>query len=867
MVAEGGSTLISANASDPDDGVSQVTFLVDGNARATSGAPYQWTYSDIPEGPHTLQVQARDTRGAVATTPARTIYGSRVIGDTGVANGAIFGWACATHFNGSIPVHLYLGGPYGTGVGYGIATANLGSEPAINNQCKGGGGAYRFSIPITDAMVRDHGGKKIYLHGISPVGGGNNVLANGGTFSVPVNSPPTISLVSPGNVQVESPGEIRLVANASDPDDAVAQVAFYRDGNQIAVVGAAPYEFTVSGLAAGSYRFHAVATDRRSATATSNTHTVAVVRGQSPRAVTRTYVYDGNQRLCKTIEPETGATVVDYDAAGNIAWTASGLDLTDAGACNRTEASASGRRVDRAYDALNRVVRIRFPDRNGDQDLSYRNSGEVQSVTTWNDQGKQTTVNSFQYNKRNLLVGESAASTGRPTWSMGYGYDTQGALASMVYPGGLTVSYANNAQGQPLSVSVGGVSYASGVRYHPTGAVQSFSYGNGIVHATQLNARQLPYQQTDAGAMSYRYSYDAIGNVTGIADLQQGAGFDRTLQYDAGQRLIAAGSASFGGDHWHRYSYDARDNLLSASLGGVKDYRYWYDERNRLANILNADGATIIGLSYDAQGNLRSKNGRVHEFDLGNRLRTIQGLESYQYDAAGRRTVTSDGSGDRLRSFYGQGGQLLYEQRRDRGAAEFIMLGSRLLAKRQGRGHLSARGFARQPGGNQQCGRAGDRADTVRALWPVDRQVRRWRGIHWSCFRCCVRARIHAAALLRSADRAIPFGGSIDGVQQSRGRVQPLSVCGQQPLQLHRPRWPAVQGSLQRHRREDSDGDLCEGNARNHEQVRATDGWCLRRGGSCLWKYRSLRLCYGCPRRYFQPDGWSRTGCGLCRGD
>ncbi|HEL5321987.1 RHS repeat domain-containing protein [Stenotrophomonas maltophilia] len=684
VVAEGGSTLISANASDPDDGVSQVTFLVDGNARATSGAPYQWTYSDIPEGPHTLQVQARDTRGAVTTTPARTIYGSRVIGDTGVANGAIFGWACATHFNGSIPVHLYLGGPYGTGVGYGIATANLGSEPAINNQCKGGGGAYRFSIPITDAMVRDHGGKKIYLHGISPVGGGNNVLANGGTFSVPVNSPPTISLVSPGNVQVESPGEIRLVANASDPDDAVAQVAFYRDGNQVAVVGAAPYEFTVSGLGAGSYRFHAVATDRRGATAISNTHTVSVVRGQSPRAVTRTYVYDGNQRLCKTIEPETGATVVDYDAAGNIAWTASGLDLTDTGACNRAEASASGRRVDRAYDALNRVVRIRFPDRNGDQDLSYRNSGEVQSVTTWNDQGRQTIVNSFQYNKRNLLVGESAASTGRPTWSMGYGYDAQGALASVVYPGGLTVSYANNAQGQPLSVSAGGVSYASGVRYHPTGSVQSFSYGNGIVHATQLNARQLPYQQTDAGAMSYRYSYDAIGNVTGIADLQQGAGFDRTLQYDAGQRLVAAGSASFGGDHWHRYSYDARDNLLSASLGGVKDYRYWYDERNRLANILNADGATIIGLSYDAQGNLRSKNGRVHEFDLGNRLRTIQGLESYQYDAAGRRTVTSDGSGDRLRSFYGQGGQLLYEQRRDGGAAEFIMLGSRLLAKRQG---------------------------------------------------------------------------------------------------------------------------------------------------------------------------------------
>jgi len=466
--------------------------------------------------------------------------------------------------------------------------------------------------------------------------------------------------------------------------DSVAQVVFYRDGSQVAALGAPPYSFTVSGLSAGSYRFHAVVIDRRGATAISGTHTVTVVRGQSPSGVTRTYVYDANQRLCKTIEPETGATVVEYDAAGNVAWSASGLDLDDVGACNRAEAAASGRRVDRAYDGLNRVVRIRFPDRNGDQDLTYRNSGEVQSVTTWNFQGQEAIVNSFQYNKRNLLVSESVASTGRATWSMGYGYDAQGALASMVYPGGLTVAYANNAQGLPLSVSADGVNFASGVRYHPNGAVQSFNYGNGITHVTQLNARQLPYQQSDAGAMSYRYSYDALGNVTSIADLQQGASFDRTLQYDANQRLIAAGSVSFGGDHWHRYSYDARDNLLSASLGGVKDYRYWYDERNRLTNILDANGATIIGLAYDVQGNLRSKNGLVHEFDFGNRLRAIQALERYQYDASGRRAVTADGSGDRLRSFYGQGGQLLYEQRRDGGLSEFIMLGGRLLAKRQG---------------------------------------------------------------------------------------------------------------------------------------------------------------------------------------
>lgn len=683
VVGEGGAVLLAAQASDPDDGVAGVTFLADGNTLGSSGAPFQWTYGNIPEGAHTVQAYARDTRGAVAYAQARTVYGSRVIGDTGLANGTIFGWACSTYVAGSIPVHLYLGGAAGTGVGYGAYTANLASEPGVNNQCKAGGTAYRFSIPITDAMVREHGGKRVYLHGISPVGGGNNLLANAGAYSVPVNQAPSITLTSPGNIQLESPGQVTISANASDPDDSVAQVAFFRNGQQVAVAVSAPWQHTVTGLVAGSYRFHAVATDRRGATATSASATVTVVQAQSPSGVTRSYVYDAFHRLCKTIEPETGATVVEYDAAGNVAWTASGLELPSTTACNRQEAAASGRRVDRGYDARNRVTSVRFPDRNGNQDLVYRYTGELSQVTTWNVQGAETTVNTFQYNKRNLLVAESVTTTGRPAWSLGYGYDPQGALARVLYPSGLAVTYTNTAQGRPLSVSAGGASYASAVRYHPNGSVKSFAYGNGIAHSTSLTARQLPYEQVDSGAAGHRYHYDGNANVVGIADMQQGAAYDRTLQYDGNHRLRAAGSASFGGDHWHRYTYDGRDNLISAALGGVKDHRYWYDARNRLTNVLDGSGATITGLTYDVQGNLRAKNGRVHIFDVGNRLREIQGIETYQYDAAGRRAVTSDASGDRLRSMYARNGQLAFEQRRGKGNVEYVQLGSRLLATRE----------------------------------------------------------------------------------------------------------------------------------------------------------------------------------------
>lgn len=684
IIAEGGSALLAAQASDPDDGVASVTFIADGNALGSSGSPYQWTYTNIPEGPHTVQAYARDTRGAVAYSTARVLYGSRVIGDTGLSNGTIFGWACSTYVATSIPVHLYLGGPAGTGIGYGSYTANITSEPGVNSQCKSNGTSYRFSIPITDAMIREHGGKKVYVHGISPVGGGNNLLANAGTYSIPVNQTPSITLTSPGNIQLESPGQVTLSASASDPDDSVTQVAFFRDGQQIAALANAPWQHTVSGLVPGTYRFHAVATDRRGATASSATSTVTVTQSRSPRDVTRNYVYDAFQRLCKTIEPETGSTVVDYDAAGNVAWTASGLDLPDTTACNRPEAAASGRRVDRGYDARNRVTTLRFPDRNGDQDLAYRNSGELEQVTTSNAQGAQSTVNAYQYNKRNLLIGESVAITGRPTWSAGYGYDTQGALASVQYPSGLSITYSNTAQGRPIAVSAGGVTYASAVKYHPNGSIKSFTYGNGVLYSSSLNARQLTYEQIDAGVSGYRYHYDGNGNVVGIADLQQGGGYDRTMQYDGNHRLRAAGSASFGGDHWHRYTYDARDNLLSASLGGVKDHRYWYDARNRLTNVLDDSGATIIGFTYDAQGNLHNKNGRVHQFDFGNRLRDIQGIESYQFDAFGRRSVTTDANGDRVRSLYSQSGDLLFEQRRTIGSMEYIRLGSRLIANREG---------------------------------------------------------------------------------------------------------------------------------------------------------------------------------------
>jgi RHS repeat-associated protein len=383
---------------------------------------------------------------------------------------------------------------------------------------------------------------------------------------------------------------------------------------------------------------------------------------------TRRYVYDGNAQMCKTIEPETGATVTGYDAAGNPAWSASGLtggDYTNALNCSDAAAAASGRVVNRVYDPRNRVSQLQFPDGRGNQVLTYTPDGLTASITTYNDPNNATAVvNAYNYNYRRILTGESVSQPGWYTWGIGYGYNANAHLSLHTYPTGLTVDYAPNNLGQPTKAGT----YASGAQYYPNGGLKQFTYGNGIVHSMTQNARQLPQRVTSSGGvLDYRYYYDQNGNPEHIAnELVNGYDpRDRWMIYDGLDRLTDAGSASFGGDHWHRFTYDALDNMKSWKLAGVKDYAdYGYDPQNRLTNIRNTAGATVVGLDYDPQGNLSNKNGQGYDFDYANRLRMVAGKEAYRYDGLGRRvqTTMTDGSQTTLWQ-YSQAGQMLFSSK------------------------------------------------------------------------------------------------------------------------------------------------------------------------------------------------------------
>ncbi len=400
------------------------------------------------------------------------------------------------------------------------------------------------------------------------------------------------------------------------------------------------------------------------------------------QALTRRYVYDGYQQLCKTIEPETGATVQEFDAAGNVAWSASGTGLTSATDCSRTQALASGRAVTRSYDAVNRLFELKFPDGRGNQSWYYTPDGLPVEVYTRNDPAMLPVINRYYYNRRRLLIGESMEHSSLGTLSFFYRYDANGNLEGHTYPDWREVGYSPDALGRTTQVGT----YAQQASYHANGALAGFTYGNGIAHTMVQNARGLPERSRDANAAGAvhddSYDYDAGGNVVAISDGLPGAPGNRDMSYDGLDRLRNVTAPSFGNA---LYEYDALDNLRRARVGS-RDRTHYFDPANRLVNVMDtANGGTVTGLGYDVQGNLSVRNGQGFAFDYGNRLRSVAGAESYEYDAHGRRVKSMSASSGAIYSFYDNAGVLRFQRNERTGKqTDYMYLSGSLVAQVSG---------------------------------------------------------------------------------------------------------------------------------------------------------------------------------------
>lgn len=384
---------------------------------------------------------------------------------------------------------------------------------------------------------------------------------------------------------------------------------------------------------------------------------LTITRGDSGYSVTRTYVYDEKQRLCKTIEPETGATQQGYDLANNVAWRASGLSPV-AGLCDENNAPPT-RRVNFSYDMMNRLNETTFGDGSPWVRRSYWPDGLPLSIetpdSTW----------TLGYNSLRKLQSETLTVNGWGTFGFSYRFNSAGSVTSTTYPGGLTLHRNPDGLGRATSAS----EYVSGANYHPDGKLAGYVSSNGVSYVAGQNRRLLLSNVEYGNISTESFTYDANGNVEAI-----GGSNPRTMGYDGLDRLSAAnGSWGLGS-----FSYDSVDNIRNSTVGNVTRTREYADGTNRMTGIRGYGG---FSQSYDANGNATTMGAQSLLFDIGNRLSAVSGVAAYRYDGNGRRTTTEETVGRKRLSIYGQSGQLLWSADTKSGTTQHLYLGDKLVAQ------------------------------------------------------------------------------------------------------------------------------------------------------------------------------------------
>ena len=368
--------------------------------------------------------------------------------------------------------------------------------------------------------------------------------------------------------------------------------------------------------------------------------------GTQSLSVSKSFTYDSAHRVCRTTEPESASTVMAYDAANNLAWSAAGLGITGTG-CGQEQVLAAAK-VTRTYDPMNRLLTILPPAGTQSSSFTYDALGNPKTassgISTW----------SAAYNKRGMLTGETLLLVGQDPWAIGYAHDTYGHLSLIQYPDGESVSYAPDALGRATRVG----SYLTNIGYYPNGEMAQATLGNGALYVADQNDRQLlsnfSYAKGGTINLSEDFIYDKNGNITQFTDLAGGPR-NKTFGYDALNRLTSATAASLWGTE--TYTYDPLNNIRSR-VSGSQTTTYTYDSQNRLSGLTGA-GAASFG--YDTRGNVTSKGGVTLNFDQKNQLLGLPGQVTYAYDAAGRRVSKTPAGGTATYSFYNQAGQLMYQ--------------------------------------------------------------------------------------------------------------------------------------------------------------------------------------------------------------
>ena len=336
----------------------------------------------------------------------------------------------------------------------------------------------------------------------------------------------------------------------------------------------------------------------------------------SPGGVARTWTYNAQNRLLSQTQPESGTVTYGYDPVGNLVW--------------QTDAEA-------ADDQLH--LRCQQPP-----DAGHLARPGVPTTITYDDSNNRTSVSNgyvsttFVYDAANRLrtrtdvVKTTPAGTGRSFVST-FTPDENGNVVAVRYPSGNQVQYGYDSENRITEVfDLGrGLTFASGITYHPAGGLSGYASGDGAVHTIDYDGRGRPWHLVGSGVANLpnlTYTYDRVGNVTQLDDVRPVPGssgvttaYSASFGYDALDRLTSAIGGGWGA---LGYGYDALGNRITKThAGSTTTYGY---TSQRLAST-TTDAQPPVAFGHDASGNQTLDTMGTYGYTPANMLKkaTVQG--------------------------------------------------------------------------------------------------------------------------------------------------------------------------------------------------------------------------------------------------
>jgi len=265
---------IMVDASDADGSITKVDFY-NGSAfiGTDNSSPYYIVWSNVGGGTYPVTAVATDNGGLTKTSTVVNVvvYGTVITppsnqaplvsltaptnGTSVSAPGTFNLTATASDADGSIAsVAFYNGATL-------LFTDN--AAPYAYSWTNVSVGSYALTAKATDNL------------GLSTTTAAATVTV---TTTTPVNQAPIVSLTAPTNgTSVTAPGTFNLTATASDADGNIAKVEFYNGTTLLFTDNTAPYAFSWTNAAIGSYTLTAKATDNLGLTTTSTAVSVSVI--------------------------------------------------------------------------------------------------------------------------------------------------------------------------------------------------------------------------------------------------------------------------------------------------------------------------------------------------------------------------------------------------------------------------------------------------------------------------------------------------------------------------------------------------------------------------------------------------------------